>query len=118
MAQDSPPTARSSGSATETDGSSAAGEPSAGTDADTDTCDLCDLPTPAEPIVASDVNGTFCCRGCLEVHRTLERADDAPDESAVQSRLDQRDRAGDDRDRNLDDLDGEDAFLAVDGMHC
>ncbi|MGQ3411655.1 heavy metal translocating P-type ATPase [Natrinema sp. LN54] len=80
-----------------------------------DGCDLCDLPTPAEPLTDPAVDGTYCCRGCLEVARTLERRDDGPDEAAVRSRLDGADAAAG---RDLDDLDGEDAFLAVDGMHC
>ncbi|WP_254762920.1 heavy metal translocating P-type ATPase [Natrinema marinum] len=87
----------------------AAGDGSA---VDTGTCDLCELPTPPEPITAADVDGTFCCRGCLEVSRALEGAN-APDESAVQSRLDRRSE-----DTDLDALEGEDAYLAVDGMHC
>ena len=78
----------------------------------TDACDLCELPTPPTPITEPDVDGTFCCQGCLEVARTLERTDDAPDEAALQSRMD-----GDDG-PDLDELEGEDAFLAVDGMHC
>lgn len=84
-------------------------------DADAESCDLCDLPTPAEPITDSDVDGSFCCRGCLEVHRALERTDDGPDESVVRSRLD---RADAEDGPDLDDLDGEDAYLSVDGMHC
>ncbi|ELZ23289.1 ATPase P [Haloterrigena salina JCM 13891] len=82
-----------------------------------DGCDLCDLPLPSTPITDPDpdADGTYCCRGCLEVARTLERRDDGPDEAAVRSRLDGADAAGG---RDLDDLDGEDAFLAVDGMHC
>ncbi|AEH36566.1 heavy metal translocating P-type ATPase [Halopiger xanaduensis SH-6] len=89
---------------------------SAAAEAEPDACDLCDLRTPPEPITASDVDGTFCCRGCLEVARALEQHDDAPEESAVRSRA-----AGDETDadgRDLDGLDGEDAFLAVEGMHC
>ncbi|QLG50974.1 heavy metal translocating P-type ATPase [Natrinema halophilum] len=82
-------------------------------DPDTETCDLCDLPTPPDPITEPDVDGTFCCRGCLEVSRTLEQADDAPDESELRSRMTRADEGTD-----LDDLDGEDAYLAVDGMHC
>ncbi|MDS0473459.1 cation-translocating P-type ATPase [Natrinema sp. 1APR25-10V2] len=117
MGDDSPPTARShappseaAAPTAESNARTAAGDGSA---VDSDACDLCELPTPPEPITASDVDGTFCCRGCLEVSRALEGTD-APDESAVQSRLDRRDDDG----RDLDDLDGEDAYLAVDGMHC
>ncbi|RKD88081.1 Cu2+-exporting ATPase [Halopiger aswanensis] len=104
---------RQSNSAADSDSNS---DSSAAAEADTAACDLCDLQTPPEPITASDVDGTFCCRGCLEVARALEQHDDAPDESAVRSRA-----AGDGTDaggRDLDELDGEDAFLAVEGMHC
>ena len=74
-----------------------------------DECTLCAFPLPAEPITAEDRDGAFCCRGCLEIHRTLEAVDDA-DEDDVRDRLDDG--------TDLDDLAGEDAFLAVEGMHC
>ncbi|QFU81137.1 heavy metal translocating P-type ATPase [Natronorubrum aibiense] len=73
-------------------------------------CTLCSFPTPADPVTDDDIDGTFCCQGCLEVHRTLETVDDT-DADAVRDRLD-------DDGPDLDDVDGEDAFLAVDGMHC
>ncbi|MDG5819509.1 cation-translocating P-type ATPase [Natronococcus sp. A-GB7] len=75
-----------------------------------DACTLCELPTPADPVTDADVEGAFCCRGCLDVHRTLETVDDV-DETAVRDRLESESPS-------LDDLEGEDAFLAVDGMHC
>ncbi|ELY48262.1 heavy metal translocating P-type ATPase [Natronorubrum sulfidifaciens] len=87
-------------------------EPATGThqaDAN-DECTLCSFPTPADPITATDVDGRFCCQGCLEVHRTLETVDDT-DADAVRDRLD-------DDGPDIDEFDGEDAFLAVDGMHC
>ncbi|WP_226480977.1 heavy metal translocating P-type ATPase [Natrinema amylolyticum] len=113
MSQDSQPITDSSAPVSESDTASARTTPNA--TADVGTCDLCDLPTPAEPITDPDVDGSFCCRGCLEVSRTLERADDAPDESTIRSRAD--DRSGE-NERDLDALDGDDAFLAVEGMHC
>ena len=71
---------------------------------ETDTgCSLCDLPTPDPPVTAADVEGTFCCRGCLEVARTLDDAD-SPDEM--------------DRGPDATATEGAEAFLAVDGMHC
>jgi len=39
-------------------------------------CRLCDLPTPDPPVTATGVDGEFCCRGCLEVARRLDDADD------------------------------------------
>ncbi|ELY93698.1 heavy metal translocating P-type ATPase [Natrialba taiwanensis] len=72
-------------------------------------CTLCGLVTPSPPVTDPNVAGTFCCPGCLEVHRTLDDVDTNAD--AV------RDRAASES-SNLDNLDGEDAFLSVDGMHC
>ncbi|AUG47542.1 copper-translocating P-type ATPase [Haloarcula taiwanensis] len=67
-------------------------------------CTLCDLPVDA-PVTDDAVEGTFCCRGCLEVARTL-------DDPATET----RDAA--DTGPDPDDADGETAFLSVDGMHC
>ncbi|WP_311172493.1 hypothetical protein [Halobellus ordinarius] len=35
-------------------------------------CTLCDLPTPNQPVTAPDLEGEYCCQGCLEVARTVE----------------------------------------------
>ncbi len=77
----------------------------------TDACTLCDLPTPDPPVTAEGVPGGFCCRGCLEVARTL---DDPAGTSAEAA----RDAATDDADGDWTDGDGETAYLRVDGMHC
>jgi len=37
-------------------------------------CSLCDLPTPDPPLTSEDVEGSYCCRGCLEVARALDDA--------------------------------------------
>ena len=68
-------------------------------------CTLCDLPV--EDAVSTDtVEGTFCCRGCLEVARTLDEADlDEPEQLR-------------ETDRTAVPEDAETAYLAVDGMHC
>ena len=66
-------------------------------------CSLCDMPTPDPPVTAQDVEGVFCCRGCLEVARTLDDTDSL-DEVA--------------RGPDATTVDGSEAFLAVDGMHC
>ncbi|MFU8870130.1 heavy metal translocating P-type ATPase, partial [Natronococcus sp.] len=74
------------------------------------TCSLCDLPTPESPVTAPDVEGTFCCRGCLEVRsalRDLEGVDRADLEGRAEPREDRSVPEG-----------GEETFLAVDGMHC
>ena len=68
-------------------------------------CRLCALPVPDDSITDPDVDGEFCCRGCLEVQRTLGdvEADDV-------------DELGTEDDPN--DVEGEELYLAVDGMHC
>jgi len=73
------------------------------------TCTLCDLPTPDPPVTDSGVDGTYCCRGCLEVARTLDEPAAADPERAADAVATGDDPA---------DADGETAFLAVSGMHC
>ncbi len=77
---------------------------------DDDTCTLCGLPTPDPPVTASDgsVDGAYCCRGCMEVARTLDDPESVDADPA------------DDLDTGPDvaDADGEAAFLSVSGMHC
>ncbi|WP_336035976.1 heavy metal translocating P-type ATPase [Halobacterium yunchengense] len=72
-------------------------------------CTLCDLPTPDPPVTDSGVDGAFCCRGCLEVARTLDDPASADSETAAD---------GLDRGTDPDAADGETAFLSVSGMHC
>ena len=73
-------------------------------------CSLCDLPVPEVPITDPDVDGAFCCRGCLEVQRAL--GDVESDEAeAIEDALE-----GEGTD--LEGVEGETAFFAVDGMHC
>jgi len=78
-------------------------------------CRLCDLPVGDDPVTDAAVDGAFCCRGCLSVAKRLDEIDDAAAGGVT----------GDDP--QIDDLDtgpatgeadGEDAFLAVEGMHC
>jgi len=82
---------------------------SAGTDGDAG-CRLCDLPVGPDPVTRPDVAGEFCCQGCLSVARRL---DDVDDESATDPSAKQLDTGPD-----AETVDGEDAFLAVEGMHC
>ncbi|MFD1588628.1 heavy metal translocating P-type ATPase [Halorientalis brevis] len=75
-------------------------------------CTLCDRPTPDPPITDESEDGVFCCRGCLEVSKALGDASaDVPDEQTVEARLDGETAA------EVPD-EAEEAFLAVDGMHC
>jgi Cu2+-exporting ATPase len=83
----------------------------------TDRCTLCDLPTPDPPVTAEDVDGVFCCQGCLVVARTLDDAAStelSPDE--VDAALDEG-TDGPDADEPLPE-DAVESYLAVDGMHC
>ncbi|MDZ7688325.1 MAG: heavy metal translocating P-type ATPase [Halobacteriales archaeon] len=59
-------------------------------------CALCGLPAP-EP---ADGEPAFCCEGCRHVHETLGEIPSTTD--------------GEEN----DDMDGDEAFLFVDGMHC
>jgi len=84
------------------------------------TCTLCDLPTPDPPVEDGDgeVDGSFCCRGCLEVARALDgtpatAAADVDGPGDVRAAL-----GGEDGDSDGDEADGDAAFVAVSGMHC
>lgn len=67
-------------------------------------CTLCGLPTPT-PALESDGLG-FCCFGCKEVYRSFgpQVLNAAPEQSSVQ------------KERTA--LEGREAFLRIDGMHC
>jgi Cu2+-exporting ATPase len=107
----------------------------------TDHCTLCDLPTPDPPVTAADVDGTFCCQGCLVVARTLDDAGadatdvdvdadadatDATDEALGTDTPDDVDDTHGGGDEGGDDgatdasppPDAVESYLAVDGMHC
>ncbi|MFT4885648.1 MAG: Cu2+-exporting ATPase, partial [Natronomonas sp.] len=72
-------------------------------------CSLCDLPTPDPPVTADDVDGEFCCRGCLEVQRRLGDEADAAIEANEE---------GPDIGAEPVPEGREQEFLAVEGMHC
>ncbi len=74
------------------------------------TCTLCELP--ADPPVSDDsLDGTFCCRGCLEVYRTLGDQDAAEIRNGLDEDVDEQPA------KQLP-ADAESAYLAVEGMHC
>ena len=75
-------------------------------------CTLCALATPATPITDPSVEGAFCCRGCLEVQRSLGDLDGA-EADAVRDSIGEEDSPAESATEK-----GESAFLAVDGMHC
>ena len=75
-------------------------------------CRLCDLPTPSTPVTGPDVDGTFCCQGCLEVQRSLGDLE-ASEAEAVRQAIDDGETATEDVPESA-----ESAFFSVDGMHC
>jgi len=70
-------------------------------------CTLCDLPADDTGVSADGIDGTFCCRGCLEVYRTLGDVD--PEQF--------RDERRAPPDQELPDG-AETTHLSVEGMHC
>ncbi|WP_247731435.1 heavy metal translocating P-type ATPase [Halovivax limisalsi] len=88
-------------------------------------CTLCGLPTPDSAHTASDVRGAFCCRGCLDVARSLEDVEDVGRddlEARAAAGAEDSETAGPDGARTADQEAPDDelarAFLEVDGMHC
>jgi Cu2+-exporting ATPase len=79
-------------------------------------CTLCELPATDDPVTDESVDGTFCCRGCLEVYRTLGDVPADGDGPAANEQL--RRELGTDASSEDQPDDGETAHLAVDGMHC
>ena len=69
-------------------------------------CHLCDLPTPDPPHTDEDVEGSFCCRGCLEVAKTLDSVEEEA-VTEVEESIDREIPAG-----------AAETYVAVDGMHC
>ncbi|WP_115863434.1 heavy metal translocating P-type ATPase [Halorussus litoreus] len=80
-------------------------------------CTLCGLSTGARPVTdevldaGERVPGAYCCRGCLEIARTLDDVQSADAES-VRERRDAESATADVPD------DADRTYLAVDGMHC
>jgi Cu2+-exporting ATPase len=82
-------------------------------------CDLCDLPTAPDPVTAPDVDGQFCCQGCLEVARAVDDTDgvsagDVADRVEADGPVADSESVGSEADSTEYDT----AFLSVDGMHC
>lgn len=78
----------------------------------TDECTLCGLPTTPSPTTDPEIEGQFCCEGCLQVARAVDDIEDGPGQD-----LDRQPSS-----KEASELDREDGlettFLAVDGMHC
>ncbi|SFS88408.1 heavy metal translocating P-type ATPase [Halostagnicola kamekurae] len=49
-------------------------------------CTLCGLPTGARAVREADVEGEFCCRGCLEVHRAVGDMSTSDEAESIASR--------------------------------
>jgi Cu2+-exporting ATPase len=76
------------------------------------TCTLCDLPV-EDPITDGDIDGEFCCRGCLEVARLVDDGEDIDlSIAAVRDRV-----AAEDVKPDVPE-DAKTAYLSIDGMHC
>ncbi|EMA43401.1 heavy metal translocating P-type ATPase [Halococcus saccharolyticus] len=75
-------------------------------------CTLCELSV-EDPITSTEVDGEFCCRGCLEVARLVDDGEDVDlSIAAVRDRV----AAEDSRPEVPDGA--ETAYLSIDGMHC
>ena len=73
-------------------------------------CTLCELPTPEPPVTDADVDGEFCCQGCLEVHRALGDVEVAAGET---------DPLTADSTPAADVPESaETAYLSIEGLHC
>jgi len=93
-----------------TDTTVTATEPGVDADASEGGCTLCDLPTPEQAVTDDAVDGSFCCRGCLEAYRVLG---DIDPERAREELRDEEGTAAPDASE-----DAETAYLSVEGMHC
>lgn len=71
-------------------------------------CSLCDLPTPDPPITDPEIDGTYCCQGCLHIAENLD------DPAAFETSIKKSKSA----ETSLDLDDGETVFLEIAGMHC
>lgn len=80
-----------------------------------DTCTLCDLPTPDPPVTDPEVEGTFCCTGCLHVYDLLQDLDAEQAEKIREETISRRHREWEDEEIPES---CQETFLKVDGMHC
>ena len=76
-------------------------------------CTQCDLPNPENPVTDPDVEGAFCCRGCLEAHRLLEPVDGPTDGDRSKAGFENAEPVGSEADGAAAET-----FLRVEGMHC
>lgn len=78
-------------------------------------CTLCELETPNPPITDDDVDGFFCCSGCLRVYKLLQNMEG---EQAEQLRRQTIQKRRNEQGQDILPEDYEEAFFKVNGMHC
>ncbi|SMO88991.1 heavy metal translocating P-type ATPase [Fodinibius sediminis] len=78
-------------------------------------CSLCELETPDPPVTSGDVDGVFCCSGCLHVYRLLQDMDEEQARELRRRTIEQR-RAEQPAAPLPETY--EEAFFKIDGMHC
>lgn len=78
-------------------------------------CTLCELEVPDPPITHSEVDGVFCCSGCLHVYKLLQNMEGEQAEQLRRQTIQKR-RSEQEQDPLPDDYN--EAFFKVDGMHC
>ena len=69
-----------------------------------DGCTLCGIETPDPPVSDHEIDGEFCCQGCLAVQRALGSG------ALIRAELTQQ--------KAVEPTDGEVAFFSIEGMHC
>ena len=83
----------------------------------TDTCTLCSLPTPNPPVTDPDIEGTFCCTGCMQVYDLLQELDPEQAEKIREETIARKHREWEEETEEIPETCSE-TFLKVDGMHC
>lgn len=78
-------------------------------------CTLCELQVPDPPIADANIDGVFCCSGCLNVYKLLQDMDNEQAETLRRQTIRQRHQ-----EQGIDQLPDnyEEAFFKVSGMHC
>ncbi|RJT02999.1 cation-translocating P-type ATPase [Halococcus sp. IIIV-5B] len=80
-------------------------------------CTLCGSPVGDDPATAADVDGVFCCEGCLATFQRLDETEDVSAEDLHEHGHDHH--AHHEHGSDHEHSEGsETAFLSVDGMHC
>lgn len=78
-------------------------------------CTLCELETPDPPITDPDLDGVFCCSGCLHVYKMLQNMEGEQAEQLRQQTIQKRHNA---KKQTTLPEDYEEAFFKINGMHC